>query len=242
MFKKLTDSRSFICLTIFSGILIFLLAATFNYFNSSQRKYTLLPQQKTTINNTSVTLENFEILENPDGTAKEFISTLTIDGVDFRVKVNQPIRLENGFLYQWAYVREWDIELYFPEIDLSYSGPDNSSFYAGDYRIEVGPFVPDFAVSGDAITTWSHKALNPAILVTYYQDDVLKGKQWVFSDIEIQTEPPDFEIRCEMAGFREDLFSVLSYVKSPGDYFVVAGIIILFTGCALLLFRNMKQK
>ena len=235
---KLMFSKIFILSLISAGTTIFLISAFFIYFYSNEYKISLTPGEQININDNVLKLNDFKITRNPDGSEKEFISELIINGSLYNIKVNYPIRIDKGLLYQWSYTRNWKINLYFPENDFTYKGPDNSILNTGSYFIKLGPFIPDFSIYGNKIITKSEEPLNPAILIEYYRNNILVGKHWVFYKNPVLPEPEDFEMTCIMTGFEENFSSTLNYIESTADYAFLTGIFFIFTGSCLLAIKN----
>lgn len=232
-------SRRFILFIIAAGMGIFIISAAFNHFLSLEKKISIGIGESEKIHGTELTLEDFKITRNPDNTEKEYSSEIYVDGRSYHIRVNYPARLNSGFLYQWSYARSWEIELYFPEADFSYKGPDNSVLTLGPYSVRIGPFIPDFFVSDNKIITRSDVPLNPAVLIEYYENTILKARQWVFYKNPVKPEPGNFEMNCIMADFEEKLSSTLNYIESPADYGFLAAIILIAAGSFLLIIRNL---
>jgi len=214
---------------------------TINSFFTYCEKFTLSPGESIKVADTTISLNDFVVLRNPDRSEKFFISNLSIGSCDRPLSVNKPIKIEKGLLYQWAYLREWEVSLYFPEIDFIYLGPGEETVRMGDYEIKLGPFIPDFAIIDKKIISLSDEALNPAIFVEYYKKGVFAAKQWVFYNEIVKPQPEDFEINCIMASFDENFKSTLKYIKSPGDFIIIFGIAVLFTGSILLLTKTLVK-
>jgi hypothetical protein len=233
-------NRFYVHLIILCGIVFFLAGALFNLFGTNEEKLVLYPGEEGNIAGNDIILKDFHVLKNPDNTEKDFISSLDINGSKHLLRVNYPLAIDKGLLYQWAFIGGWDVHLYFSPIDLNYEGNDNSIINAGNYIVKIGPFIPDFGISDGEITTLSKQPLNPAVLVEYYKDNRLAAKQWVFYKESVKTEPEDFEIKCVMTGYKENLASVLKFIEAPGDIFIIIGIIIIFVGSIFLFIKNIS--
>jgi len=205
----------------------------------------------------AVRLDKFEIEKYPDGSVKDWKSTLTVleNGVPTRtqiVEVNHPL-VHRGFsFYQTAYGFNWDA----PSLEIRvlmksdpafvkiFQTPLNRKEALGDKEkteILVTRFIPDFVLGdNNQPETRSLEPNNPAALVEGWRGGEKVFDGWVFAAY------PDFtqmhggaasDLKIELRNFDAAQYSVLETAKDPGVSLIWLGCLLIMAGLFLAFYR-----
>jgi cytochrome c biogenesis protein len=205
----------------------------------------------------AVRLDKFETEKYPDGSIKDWKSTLTVleNGVPSRtqiVEVNHPL-VHRGFsFYQTAYGFNWeapDLEIRVlkksdPTFVKIFRTPLNQREALGDKEkteILVSRFIPDFVLGeNNAPETRSLEPNNPAALVEGWRGGEKVFDGWVFAAY------PDFtqmhggaasDLKIELRDFDAAQYSVLETAKDPGVPLIWLGCLLIMAGLFLAFYR-----
>jgi cytochrome c biogenesis protein len=205
----------------------------------------------------AVRLDKFETEKYPDGSVKDWKSTLTIleNGVPSRtqiVEVNHPL-VHRGFsFYQTAYGFNWeapDLEIRVlkksdPTFAKIFRTPLNRREALGDKEkteILVTKFIPDFVLGeNNAPETRSLEPNNPAALIEGWRGGEKVFDGWVFAAY------PDFtqmhggaasDLKIELRDFDAAQYSVLETAKDPGVPLIWLGCLLIMAGLFLAFYR-----
>lgn len=222
------------------GILFAVVGGLVSGLTLHQEQYFMSPGDSVALNQATVTLLEFEMLTYPDGSPKDWISTVKVEDTlgerIYKVEVNKPADVAGGKLYQWSYMPDWKITLEFPELGYEYSGPAATILEYGGYQIYVYDFIPDFKISNGRVISASEEPLNPAVYLEYYQGDRRVARHWVFAFHEFPADPQDFPVTARLVSYQRSWKTGLMFVESRGDAFILIGLVVISIGSIGLLF------
>jgi cytochrome c biogenesis protein len=203
----------------------------------------------------SLRLDKFETEYYPQGSVKDWKSTLTVieNGAAVltrMVEVNHPLSHRGTSFYQTSYGRDWSeatlgLELRKPAdpgfakpVTLKVGGASAVDDPDVD-RIAVRQFVPDFVTDGGRVQSRSLEPRNPAAFVeaTKAGQKVFAG--WVFA------KHPEFgqghgasasPVTVVLKDYRAVEFTVLEAAKDPGANFIWLGCLFVMAGLFLAFY------
>jgi len=222
------------------GILFAVVGGLISGLTTYQRQYFMNVGDTVQLDQATVTLVDFQFHTYPDGSPKDWISTVEIlDAMGKRrreIEVNKPLGIAGGKLYQWSYKPRWEITVEFPELEYTYVGPAATTIEHGLYRIRISPFIPDLRVSNGRVISASDEPMNPAVYIEYYENDKLVGRHWVFALHDFPTYPADFPVKAKLLSYTRSWETGLMFVKSRGDALTLIGLVMISVGSIGLLF------
>jgi cytochrome c biogenesis protein len=238
--------------TVHLGLLIILAGGVISGFTSRRADLALRVGQTADIPRAAfqVRLDKFETEYYPQGTVKDWKSTVTVveNGAAVLtriVEVNHPLTYKGFSFYQASYGWDWDDPLLEVQVKkpadaaylktLSLRVGERAAVDDPDFtHVVVRRFVPDFVLGeGNQVQTRSFEPNNPAVLI-----EVFKGGQKVYSGWSF-AKYPDFgeghkagqaPFSLVLKNYRAPEYSVLEAAKDPGAPFVWIGCIVMTAG------------
>lgn len=203
----------------------------------------------------SLRLDKFETEYYPQGSIKDWKSTLTVleNGapvVTGTVEVNRPLSHRGTSFYQTSYGRDWSeaalgLELrksadpaFVKPVTLKAGGVAAVDDPDVD-RIAVRQFVPDFVTDGGRVQSRSQEPRNPAAFV-----EATKAGQKVFSGWVFAMHPEFGQghganaspVTVVLKDYRAIEYTVLEAAKDPGAIFIWIGCVFVMAGLFLAFY------
>jgi len=206
---------------------------------------------------TRLILEKFAVIPSgKKGMADEYASRLRINRLDRPIewktlKVNTPLRIDGFRLYQTRY--SYDIE----RLDVAIFGQKNGlpveivplkvgervTLPGLDMDIEVGDFVPDFAIdAGGNVSARSQFIVNPACLIKVFAPSssgriVYQG--WIFRNFVAPhpEKPQTAKWKFAIDHIRVRNISGIKVTRNPGEYITYFGLALLVAGSFLSCYQ-----
>jgi cytochrome c biogenesis protein len=191
-------------------------------------------------------LDKFETEYHPNGSVKDWKSTLTVIENDSphltkTIEVNHPLTYKGFVFYQSSYGWDWQN----PTLDIlatKTSDPsttkrafvrlgEKEAWEEENLEFTVLQFVPDFIIDGNQVRTRSLEPNNPAVAVEIFQDGKIIFSGWIFAKFpdfpQMHSEQePDYKF--ELKDFKTSQYSGIQMAKDPGANYI-------WVGCALLM-------
>lgn len=205
--------------------------------------------------NFKIRLDKFETEYYPNGSVKDWKSTLTViengkPHLSKIIEVNHPLSFKGFVFYQSSYGWNWtnpyleiwvkkrNDESYLNKIELNLG--EKVGLEGENIQISVLHFIPDFVINEkNEITTRSLKPNNPAAFIEGWQENEKIFSGWIFAKFpdfaRIQTEKK-IDFTFELKDFKADQFSVIQVAKDPGVNFIWVGCSFLMIGLALAFY------
>jgi cytochrome c biogenesis protein len=199
-------------------------------------------------------LDKFETLYYPNGSVKDWKSTLTViedrsPRLTKTIEVNHPLTYKGYVFYQSTYGWDWANPML--EI-LATKTADPSSTKRAFLRLgeketweeenlafTVLQFVPDFIIDGSQVGTRSLQPNNPAAAIEVYKDEKKISEGWIFakfpdfSQMHSEEEP---EYKFEFKEFQASQYSGIQMAKDPGVNYIWVGCTLLMIGLFLAFY------
>jgi cytochrome c biogenesis protein len=195
----------------------------------------------------SLKLDRFETLYHPDGSVKDWTSTLSIIQNDQcvltqAIEVNHPLSYKGFVFYQSGYGWDWRN----PVVEILIERETGNSF-SESIRMKVGEtilikhknieinalyFVPDFVLTKEnKVTSRSLEPNNPALYVKVLEKEEIAFSGWLFlkyPEFTSKSSQIDTSLSIKFKDFKAEKHSVIQIAKDPGAPFI-------WTGCTLVM-------
>lgn len=193
-----------------------------------------------------IQLDKFETEYYPNGSVKDWKSTLTVIENDLprltkTIEVNHPLTYKGYVFYQNSFGWDWKN----PTLEIwatKTSDPTSSKkaflrleekAYWEEESVEfrVLQFVPDFIIDGNQVRTRSLEPNNPAAFVELFKGEEKISSGWIFAkfpDFSQMHSKEEAEYKFEFRDIQAAQYSGLQMAKDPGANFV-------WVGCAFLM-------
>jgi cytochrome c biogenesis protein len=200
-------------------------------------------------------LEKFETEYWPNGSVKDWKSTLTVlenenPILTKAVEVNHPLSYKGFVFYQSTYGWDWEnpsLEIWAkkntdPEFSkkVMLSPGEKAVLEEENIEISVLSFVPDFILNErNEVTTRSLEPNNPAAFIEGWKDGEKIFSGWIFAkfpDFARMHSDGETDLKFELKGYEAAQYSGIQMSKDPGVNFIWAGCIILMMGLFLAFF------
>ena len=192
-------------------------------------------------------LDKFETEYYPNGTVKDWKSTLTVieneePGMRKTVEVNHPLSYKGFVFYQSDWGWNWEN----PSLEIWAKKREDPSFLkkielkigqrvkleGENIKVSVLHFVPDFVMDEkNQVTTRSLQPNNPAAFIEGWQEDEKIFSGWIFAQFpdyaQIHSEK-ETDLSFELKDFRAEQYSGIQMSKDPG-------VNIIWVGCTFLM-------
>jgi cytochrome c biogenesis protein len=208
-----------------------------------------------------VNLEKFETEYYPDGSVRDWKSTLTVletgrPVLTKVVEVNHPLSYKGWNFYQSAYGWNWESAIL--EIrakkksDPSFSkslrlriGETAALDDAEATQVSVSKFIPDFVLDEtNKPRTRSLQPNNPAVFIEGRQKGEPVFSGWIFArypDFARMHSAGETDLAFELKDYEAGQYSVIEAAKDPGVSFIWAGCLLLTAGLFLAFYRPPRE-
>lgn len=205
-------------------------------------------------------LDKFETEYYPNGSVKDWKSTLTIlendePRLSKTVEVNHPLSYK-GFVF---YQSEWGWNWENPSLEIWAKKREDPSFLkkielkigqrvkleGESVEVSVLHFVPDFVINEkNQVTTRSLQPNNPAAYIEGWQGDEKIFSGWIFAEYpnisRIHSEK-ETELSFEFKDFRAEQYSGIQMSKDPGANIIWVGCTFLMIGLAVAFYWPTRE-
>jgi cytochrome c biogenesis protein len=231
------------------GLLIILAGGIISGFGGFRKNLTLSEGDILDIPNAEfkLRLDKFETEYHPDGSVKDWKSTLTVIEnekpiLSKIIEVNHPLSYKGFVFYQSSYGWDWTNtsvgiwvkkgkdSSFLRKIDIKVG--ERVSLEGENIQISVIHFIPDFILNKkNEAATRSLQPRNPAVFIEGWQEEEKIFSGWIFSQF------PDFsrihseketDLSFELKNFKASQYSGIEAAKDPG-------VNIIWVGCAFLM-------
>jgi len=244
------------------GLLVILAAGVVSGFGAFRSYLTLSEGQILPVpqSNFQIRLDKFETEYYPNGSVKDWKSTLTVikeekSLLTKTIEVNHPLSYEGHVFYQSNYGLDWRN----PAVEIWVKKRSDSSFLRKveakigekisiqdeNIQFSVTHFIPDFVINeNNQITTRSLQPNNPAARIEGWQEDKQIFSGWIFAqfpDFERIHSTKETDLRFELKDFKTSQFSVLQAAKDPGVTWIWVGSAFLMVGLTLAFYWPSRE-
>lgn len=195
----------------------------------------------------SLKLNRFETFYHPDGSVKDWKSTLSIvknnqSLLTKTIEVNHPLSYKGYVFYQSGYGWDWRN----PMVEILIERKSKESF-SESTRIKVGEttwiqnknieinapyFVPDFVLTEEnKVTSRSLEPNNPAVYVKVHEKGDMVFSGWLFlkyPEFNTRDLQANSDLSLKFKDFKAEPYSVIQIAKDPGVPFI-------WVGCAFVM-------
>lgn len=199
-------------------------------------------------------LDRFETEYHPNGSVKDWKSTLTVIENDSprltkTIEVNHPLAYQGYVFYQSSLGWDWSNPVL--EIWASKSSDPSSTkkvFLRLGERAEWEEqsleftalrFVPDFIIEGNQVRTRSLEPNNPAAYIETYRGENKISSGWIFAkfpDFSQMHSEEETEFKFELKDIQAGQYSGIQMSKDPGVNYIWIGSALLMIGLFLAFY------
>ncbi len=231
------------------GLLVILIGGIVSGLASFRENLSLKGQQSSPVSKApfEVRLERFETQHYPNGSVKDWISTLAIleNGrpvLSRAIEVNHPLSYGGFVFYQTGYGWDWEN----PVLELVAKKKDDPTFArtveaklgervklpGTPVELVVEKFVPDFMIDDkNEVTTRSLEPNNPAARIEGFEAGQQVFSGWIFAkfpDFARMHSSKETNLVFELKDYKAGQYSVIEVARDPG-------VNLIWLGCALLM-------
>jgi cytochrome c biogenesis protein len=244
------------------GLLIILAGGIISGLGGFRKNLTLFEGDSFTVPQADfqVRLDKFETEFYPDGSVRDWKSTLTVIENEKNlfskvVEVNHPLSYQGFVFYQSGYGWDWKN----PSLEIWAKKRSNPSFLR-KLQFKVGQrvsleseniqlialhFLPDFVINDqNEITTRSNEPNNPAAFIEGWQGEQRIFSGWIFAkfpDFARLHSEKEMDLILELRDFKSSQFSVIQAAKDPGVNLIWVGCGFLMLGLALAFYWPTRE-
>ena len=238
------------------GLLIILIGGIISGFSGFRDNFSISEGEIVPIPDADfkLQLDKFETEYHPNGSVKDWKSTLTVIENEFprltkTIEVNYPLTYKGYVFYQSSYGWDWQN----PTLEiLATKTSDPSSAKRAYLRLgekeiweeenlsfSVSQFLPDFIIDGNQHRTRSLDPNNPAALIEVYKNEKKLSAGWIFakfpdfSQMHSEKEP---DYTFEFKDFQTSQYSGIQMAKDPGVNYIWVGCTLLMIGLILAFY------
>lgn len=191
-------------------------------------------------------LEKFETEYHPNGSVKDWKSTLTIieeesPRLTKTIEVNHPLSYKGHVFYQSSYGWDWQnplLEIWATKTDDPSSSKktylrlgEKENWEEENLEFTAVRFIPDFIIDGNQPRTRSLNPNNPAVFIEVFrgEDRIFSG--WIFSkfpDFSQMHSGDESTFKFELKDIQAAQYSGIQMSRDPG-------VNLIWLGCALLM-------
>lgn len=201
-----------------------------------------------------IQLDKFETEYYPNGSVKDWKSTLTVIENDIprltrTIEVNHPLTHKGYVFYQHTVGWDWEnptLEIW----AIKTSNPSSSTkaflrlgeranWEGEGLEFRALRFVPDFIIDGNQVRTRSLEPNNPAVFIEVQKGEEKISSGWIFAkfpDFPQMHSKEEEEYKFEFRDIRAAQYSGLQMAKDPGVNFIWAGCALLMAGLFLAFY------
>jgi cytochrome c biogenesis protein len=204
-------------------------------------------------------LDKFETEYYPNGSVKDWKSTLTVIENDSPrltkiIEVNHPLTYKGYVFYQSSYGWDWQN----PTLEiLTTKTTDPSSTKRAFVRLgekavweeenltfTILQFVPDFIIDGNQVRTRSLEPNNPAVSIEVFEGGKKISSGWIFAKFPDfsqmhSEEEPDYKF--ELKDIQTAQYSGIQMAKDPGVNYIWVGCTLLMLGLFMAFYWPTKD-
>jgi cytochrome c biogenesis protein len=200
----------------------------------------------------AIRLDKFKLDTRPDGSLKQYGSSLTIikDGQEIKtgtVTANKPMFVEGGAVYQrefgqdmrGVWIKAGVKSTGFNDYVLLPKGTGYADIPGTSYRVKIDNFIPDFALdqNGEPYSL-SEELANPAMTVTLYKGGSVKRQGWLHMRDE-DSGFKDDDVGLAMADLDMKTYSSFDINRDPSAITaLIASVTVMFVTVLTLYFRR----
>lgn len=208
----------------------------------------------------SLRLDKFETEYYPDGSVKDWKSTLTVidnEKSPFSkiVEVNHPLSYKGFVFYQSSYGWDWEN----PSLQIWIKKRNDPSFLSKleikigqrvplegeDIQFSVLHFIPDFIINEkNEITSRSNQPNNPAAFIEGWQSEEKIFSGWIFArfpDFARLHSRKETDLAFELRDFKSNQYSVIQAARDPGVNLIWVGCAFLMLGLSLAFYWPTRE-
>jgi cytochrome c biogenesis protein len=219
------------------------------HLNIREKEVVPVPQA-----NFSLRLDKFEMEYYPNGSIKDWKSTLTIidnqtEKITKTIEVNHPLAYQGFRFYQSSYGWDWKHPQFIIEIkkrsDPGYSHqltliPRQPQEAPDDLSLVITHFVPDFIITENRqVATRSLEPRNPAAFIQVKQGDEQIYSGWIFAkfpEFSRSHTASSSDYHFIFKDLKAGMYSGIQVAKDPGTNFIWAGCVFLGIGLFLAFY------
>jgi len=191
-------------------------------------------------------LDKFETEYHPNGSVKDWISTLTIiEGESPRltktIEVNHPLSYKGHVFYQSSYGWDWQnplLEIWAIETSDPSSSKktylrlgEKENWEEENLEFTAVRFIPDFIIDGNQPRTRSLNPNNPAVFIEVFRGGERISSGWIFSkfpDFSQMHSGEESNFKFELKDIQAAQYSGIQMSRDPGVNFI-------WLGCAFMM-------
>ncbi|MFP4082547.1 MAG: cytochrome c biogenesis protein ResB [Candidatus Aminicenantes bacterium] len=247
---------------VHAGILVILAGGIISGLGAFRQNLTLSEGQTLPVPKAGfkIKLEKFETELYPNGSVKDWKSTLTVKeeektALTKTIEVNHPLSYKGYVFYQNSYGWNWEnpaLEIWVKKrSDSSYLKKietkmgEKVSLSPENIQISVLHFIPDFVINErNQIASRSSQPNNPAAFIQGWEDNEVIFSGWIFArfpDFDQIHSEKKTDLQIELKDFKADQFSVIQVAKDPGVTFIWVGSAFLVVGLALAFYWPSRE-
>jgi cytochrome c biogenesis protein len=205
-------------------------------------------------------LDKFETEYYPDGSIRDWKSTLTVlerekPVLSKVIEVNHPLSYKGFIFYQSSYGWDWEKTL----VEILIKKRTDPSFLrkmeikvgerAGlegeNIQISLLHFIPDFIINEKSeVATRSLQPNNPAAFIEGWKEDEKIFSGWIFArfpDFSRIHSSKETDLSFELKNFKSNQFSVIQAAVDPGVNLIWLGCALLMTGLSLAFYWPARE-
>lgn len=244
------------------GLLVILAGGIISGAGSLRKHLTLVEGQTVSVPraNFKIKLDKFETQYYPNGSVKDWKSTLTVienekSVLNKTIEVNNPLSYKGYLFYQSSYGWDWKN----PWVEIWVKKKSDPSFLKkirtklgrkfpvddDNIQISVLHFIPDFIINEqNEITTRSLQPNNPAVFIQGWQGPKQIISGWIFArfpDFSRIHSSQETDLSFELKDFQASQFSVIQAAKDPGVTLIWVGSSMLMIGLFLAFYWPSRE-
>ena len=209
--------------------------------------------------NFQLRLDKFETEYHPNGSIKDWKSTLTVieeesPRLTKTIEVNHPLSYKGHVFYQSSYGWDWQN----PTLEIWATKTSDPSSLKKVY-LQLGEkerwdeealefaavrFIPDFIIDGNQPRTRSLNPNNPAVLIEVFRGEDRISSGWIFSkfpDFSQMHSQEETNFKFELKDIQAAQYSGIQMSRDPGVNFIWAGCALVMLGLFLAFYWPPKD-
>ncbi|UCE41572.1 MAG: cytochrome c biogenesis protein ResB [Candidatus Aminicenantes bacterium] len=199
-------------------------------------------------------LDKFETEYHPNGSVKDWKSTLTVMEDDNprltkTIEVNHPLTYKGYVFYQSSYGWDWQnptLEIW--AIKTSDPSSQKNAFVRLGEKViwdeenlefKALQFLPDFIIDGNQPRTRSLNPNNPAVFIEVYRGEDKISSGWIFAkfpDFSQMHSEEEADYKFEFKDIQTSQYSGIQMAKDPGVNYIWVGCTLLMIGLFLAFY------
>jgi len=238
------------------GLLIILIGGIISGFSGFRTNINISEGEIVPVLNTEfkLQLDKFETEYHPNGSVKDWKSTLTIIEDDTprltkTIEVNFPLTYKGYVFYQSGYGWDWQnptLEIWATKTSDPSSSKkafvrlgEKEAWEEENLEFTALQFVPDFIIDENQVRTRSLDPNNPAAFIEVYRDKDKISSGWIFAkfpDFSQMHSEEETDYKFEFKDIQAAQYSGIQISKDPGVNFIWVGCGFLMIGLFLAFY------